>query len=129
LIPATELVMTLCREWLGSSEHGWATKPPPWLWRPSVFVARFFAGDRWLASPESGDPGWWRTELWRRGYRYSFKADWRHCWGELRADLVYPIDWDVFQLPARLSWLYPALRPVGWLLRNVISPRTRKHLH
>ncbi len=128
LVPAMELVMTLCRQWLGCSGNGWAAKPAPWFWRPSRFVACFFSKDRWLVSPGRGDRGWWGAELRRRSYRYSFKAGWRHGWGELHADLVYPVDWDVFRLPARLSWLYPALRPVGWLLRNMILSRIRKHV-
>ena len=39
--------------------------------------------------------------------------------GSSGADLVNPVDWDVFYMPDQLLWLYPLLRPVGWLVRNV----------
>ncbi|HYD29488.1 MAG TPA: nucleotidyltransferase family protein [Azospirillaceae bacterium] len=82
------------------------------------FVAHFFAGDGWLTEWPRGSVGWLRREFRRRFYVYSLKKTWRHRWQEFQADILNPIDWDVFSLPDRLLWLYPLLRPVGWVLRN-----------
>jgi hypothetical protein len=39
---------------------------------------------------------------------------------ELAADLANPVDQAYFNLPRRLAWLYPLLRPVGFLWRNFL---------
>jgi hypothetical protein len=29
-----------------------------------------------------------------------------------------PADWEALRLPDRLFWLFPLMRPVGWVLRR-----------
>jgi hypothetical protein len=46
------------------------------------------------------------------------KLDFRYWRSQLARDLVSPADWDMLPLPERLFWLYPLLRPFGWLFRR-----------
>jgi hypothetical protein len=57
--------------------------------------------------------------LWQRLYRLSLRPDWRHRLRQLHGELTAPGDWGAWRLPDRLFWLYPALRPFGWLLRRI----------
>ncbi|HYH18999.1 MAG TPA: nucleotidyltransferase family protein [Azospirillum sp.] len=125
---AMRLVVTLGHGWLGLPLPGHRHAGRRHAGRRDDrrarrFVARFFAGSRWLDMPREGSAAWLRREAWRRLHLYSFKDDWRHGWDELRADLANPIDWGVFPLPDRLLWLYPFLRPVGWVVRNARRKR------
>ncbi|MGC2856648.1 WecB/TagA/CpsF family glycosyltransferase [Novispirillum sp. DQ9] len=86
--------------------------------RGDTFIRHFFSGQGWLTVPDRGTPRWLVRELRRRRNRYLLAPSWRGRWREVRADLFNPIDHDVLALPARLWWLYPLLRPVGWVLRN-----------
>jgi len=105
------LTMALCRDWLDV--------PTPSDVDARRFTMRFFGGARWLVEPPRGSLAWLRRELWRRRYLYSLKKGWSHRWNEVRADLANPVDWQVFPLPDRLLWLYPVLRPLGWMVRNL----------
>lgn len=109
------LAMALCRDWLD--------RPMPSEADARRFAQRFFGGARWLGEPPRGSLAWLRRELWRRRYLYTLKTGWSHRWNEARADLANPVDWQVFALPDRLLWLYPFLRPLGWLVRNLRGRR------
>jgi hypothetical protein len=36
--------------------------------------------------------------------------------------LIWPPDWEVIRLPDSMFWLYPLLRPLGWILRRRHRP-------
>lgn len=50
--------------------------------------------------------------------RYGMRSGLRYRLRQVLADLASPQDWQTFPLPRALSWLYPVLRPVGWVLRH-----------
>ena len=57
--------------------------------------------------------------MWERLYRFSLKSDWRYRMSQLEREWFSPADRDVVPLPDRLSWLYPLIRPWGWLIRRL----------
>jgi hypothetical protein len=59
-----------------------------------------------------------RYALWERLYRLSLKSDWRYRASQVKQDWFCPADWDAVPLPQALSWLYPFVRPWGWLIRR-----------
>jgi len=83
------------------------------------FVSRFFAGAASLRRPAPVSLDRLRFEAWRRFELFTLKAGWRHVWHELRSEFLNPVDRTVIPLPRRLRWLYPLLRPVGWVVRAV----------
>jgi Uncharacterised nucleotidyltransferase len=60
----------------------------------------------------------WRNIWLLRLYTYLAKLDRRYWRRQVSRDLISPADWDMVQLPDRLFWLYPLLRPFGWLFRR-----------
>lgn len=82
------------------------------------FVRRFFAGAASLRRPAPVSFERLRFELWRRLEIFTLKDEGSHFWHELRSEFLNPVDRTVIPLPQRLRWLYPLLRPVGWLIRN-----------
>jgi hypothetical protein len=60
--------------------------------------------------------------VWERLYRLLLKSDWRYRADQLRADWFCPADWQSVPLPERLFWLYPLVRPWGWLIRRRSLP-------
>ena len=44
--------------------------------------------------------------------------DWRYRADQARREWFTPADWNTLRLPDALFWLYPLLRPVGWLVRR-----------
>ncbi|MGE4221001.1 MAG: nucleotidyltransferase family protein [Alphaproteobacteria bacterium] len=89
-------------------------------WTPAAerFCMRFYKGDRWRMMQESNLAGF-RRMAWMLAYGYGLKGAWAYAWTALVAELRSPADWEVLSLPDRLIWLYPVLRPVGWLLRRL----------
>ena len=81
-------------------------------------IERFFIQTDWRPHPRRGTWTWLRFEFRRRLEVYTMKDGRRHIVEELTADLTNPIDRTVIRLPERLHWLYPLLRPIGWLIRN-----------
>ena len=59
-----------------------------------------------------------RYALLERLYRLALRLDRRYWLDQLKADWFCPSDWDAVPLPERLFWLYPFIRPWGWLLRR-----------
>lgn len=106
------LALALAAEWLGTPLPDRPVDTAP-------FVRRFFSGDRWRTSPARGTAEWLRREGWRRLYLCTLKPGWRYPVTEVVAELTKPVDWHVLPLPARLMWLHPLLRPLGWVIRNL----------
>jgi hypothetical protein len=88
-----------------------------WLHR---YLMPSFANTAWSELPPPGSfEGLMRYSLWQRLYRLSLRPDWRHRLRHLHGELTAPGDWGAWRLPDRLFWLYPVLRPFGWLLRRI----------
>lgn len=83
------------------------------------FVRAFFSGRRWLERPRRGTGAWMGLELRQRVWAMR-SNDWRHNLAAISRAWRNPVDEAVIPLPASLSFLYPWLRPVGWVLRNFI---------
>jgi hypothetical protein len=82
-------------------------------------LAHFFAGAAWVRIPPRHSwKGQWRTSWWLRRYRFALKSDGRYWRSEMVRDWLSPVDWETIPLPDSLFWLYPLLRPVGWLKRR-----------
>jgi hypothetical protein len=81
-------------------------------------LAHFYGLD-WHRSPRRGSlAALPRYSLWLRLYTYALKPEWRYWKYQALREFVTPADWELLPLPDRLFWLYPLLRPVGWLLRR-----------
>ena len=79
----------------------------------------FYHGEEWHRVPAHGSfAGLWRYSLWLRCYNYALKADWRYWRYQAMREFLIPADWAAIRLPDRLFWLFPLLRPIGWLVRR-----------
>lgn len=82
-------------------------------------LAHSYAGEAWHEMPRrSSLAALLRYSLWQRLYRLSIKPVWGYRLRLLRRELASPADWAAMPLPNRLFWLYPLIRPFGWLLRR-----------
>lgn len=82
-------------------------------------LAHSYAGEAWHIMPSHGSlAAFLRYSLWQRLYRLSIKPVWSYRLRLLCRELVSPADWATLPLPDRLFWLYPLIRPFGWLLRR-----------
>jgi hypothetical protein len=82
-------------------------------------LAHFYAGAAWNQTPPPGTfAARLRYSLWLRLYTYSLKPDLRYRTRQIMREFVSPADWDAIPLPDRLFWLFPLLRPIGWLVRR-----------
>lgn len=87
------------------------------------FMASFFSGRRWLERPRRGTWPWFTRELRQRGWRLYLAGDWRRRGAAFWYAVRNPVDQAVIPLPRRLVFLYPLLRPLGWVLRNFLRRR------
>ena len=113
-LPLGDSVLAACR---GSS----AVTRCAWL------LARAYSATGWYADP--AQDSWqrvWRNSLWTRLYRFSAKSDWRYRRSQLGREWFSPADHEAMPLPEALFWLYPLVRPWGWLMRRRSLPRWRK---
>jgi hypothetical protein len=82
-------------------------------------LAHSYAGDAWHQTPAQGSlSGIARRSLWQRLYRLRLKRDWHYRVLQAKREYASPADWDTVRLPDALFWLYPLVRPVGWLVRR-----------
>lgn len=88
------------------------------------FVKHLGSDGHWARAPASGGQGM-RTRL----YQYTMKGTWSSVWTQIRADLQYPIDWTTIRLPRLFRFLYPALRPAGWLMRRINKTKRGGRIH
>ena len=113
--------LVLAHDWLGLPIENRALD----LYRNNAQAKRL----RWLLDRLYASTDWYerapkrelRYALWERLYRFSLKPDWRYRADHLKADWFCPADWDSVPLPPALFWLYPLVRPWGWLVRR-LSP-------
>ena len=113
---AHELLGLVVEErWLAAHRHSAIGRRLDWL------LARQYAAADWHdAAPKRA----LRYAFWERLYRLSLKPDWRYRATQVQQDWFCPSDWDSVPLPEALTWLYPFVRPWGWLLRRL--PRLRQ---
>ncbi|OJX67166.1 nucleotidyltransferase family protein [Magnetospirillum sp. 64-120] len=114
---AADHLRALLAWWWGLSSA--EAVPPRLQW----FVWAFFSRSRWLDRPGRGRWAWVVLELRCRRWRLHLDGGWRHLPLAWRRFWREPADLGVLPLPAGLSWLYPALRPLGWVLRNFVRRR------
>ena len=114
--------VTLAHDWLGLSvgENILAqARADRRVKRLDRILAHSYAGEAWHVMPRRGSlAALLRYSLWQRFYRLSIKPVWRYRLRFLRRELLSPADWAAVPLPSRLLWLYPLIRPFGWLLRR-----------
>ena len=82
-------------------------------------LAHLYAGAAWHQMPSRVSwIGMLRYSLWARLYRLLLKSSWRYLATQVSREWFTPADWHVVRLPDNLFWLYPFVRPAGWLLRR-----------
>lgn len=106
-LPVQEDLLAQCR-------HSAKMRRRQWLMR------RLYSPSNWYRMAPKGS---WRRalrdSLWERLYRFSLKSNWRYRATQLRREWFSPADREAVRLPDALSWLYPLLRPWGWLIRRL----------
>ena len=77
-----------------------------------------------LNPPQPGTLRWrYRYSVLMRLYRLAVMPNWAYWKQEMLREWVSPADWHLVRLPTSLFWLYPIIRPVGWLLRSLKDRR------
>lgn len=116
--------LLLAHDWLdlpvaqGHLLRAGASRRVRWL---NAILARSYGPSTWYRSPERGTlAGFIRYSVWLRLYVGALKPGWRYVRNQLAREFITPADWDIFRLPRPLTWLYPIIRPVGWLLRRLM---------
>jgi len=117
---AAHQALWLMNAWLGTAfpVDGTLATDADMAW----FVRAFFSGRRWLDRPRPGSWPWFMREIRRRYWRAVRAGSWRHMGTIAARTLFNPVDAAFFPLPWRLIWLYPFLRPFGWIMRNFVRP-------
>ena len=112
----------LAHDWLGLADDGHCLAPARSDRRVAYLhriLGHSYAGPAWHQSPQRGSlAGFLRYSLWLRLYTYALKRGWRYWRHQALREFITPADWDAIGLPDRLFWLFPAVRPVGWLVRR-----------
>lgn len=123
LAPPMLQALVLAHEWLGfplaPQYLGEASKNLQ-VKRLDFCLDHFLGGTTWRRRPQLKSWEWlWRFSIWFFLYSLMLKADWRYRAYQCAALLIHPPDWDVIRLPAALFWLYPLIRPFGWIRRRL----------
>lgn len=114
--------LLLAHDWLGLPIEkrltaAWRESAP--IRRRAWLLRRLYSSTDWY---EEALKGSWkrilRQSLWERLYRFSLKPHWRYWIGQVQRDWFSPADRAVLRLPEALSFLYPLVRPWGWLIRR-----------
>ena len=125
--PALRHALMLAHDWLGlttdASVRPHAPPTPPASGISQWLLGRLYTAANWHdATPKRALV----YAVWERLYRFLLKSDWRYRASQLRADWFCPADWQSVPLPEALFWLYPLVRPWGWLMRRRSLPQWRK---
>jgi hypothetical protein len=114
--------LKLAHEWLGmpiAPSILAELRRNPAVARLDRIHAHLYAGEAWQQAPRRNLPTVLRREIyWQMRYRLSLKSDWRYRMRQASRELVSPSDWGTVALPDRLFFLYPLIRPIGWLVRR-----------
>lgn len=113
--------LTLAHDWLGlpvAEFHLARARVDRHVKRLDRILGHLYSPAAWHRTPPRGSlAGLLRYSLWLRLYTYSLKPQCRYWWHQAMREFVTPADWQTVRLPDRLFWLFPVVRPVGWLLR------------
>jgi Uncharacterised nucleotidyltransferase len=120
--PAMLHAVMLAQDWLGLAV------PSPRLAcahanvqvsRLDLVLRRLYAGSAWHEMPARGSwRGIARYSLWQRLYRLMLKPGWRYRISQIMHEGFSAADLVTVRLPDALFFLYPLVRPVGWLVRR-----------
>jgi hypothetical protein len=120
--PAMLHAVVLAHGWLGllvADRHIARARASARVRRLDRILAHLYAGATWHEMPRRGS---WRAlarySLWARLYRLALKSDWRYRATQAMREWFTPADWATLRLPDALFWLYPFVRPAGWLMRR-----------
>jgi hypothetical protein len=87
--------------------------------RLDLVLRRLYAGSAWHEMPARGSwRGIARYSLWQRLYRLMLKPGWRYRISQIMHEGFSAADFVTVRLPDALFFLYPLVRPVGWLVRR-----------
>lgn len=118
--------LSLAHDWLGAPIESRLLAPYRdcgQMKRRQWLLGRLYSAADWH---ETAPQGTWkrvlRQSLWERLYRFSLKSDWRYRLTQLQREWFSPADRDVVPLPKSLAFLYPLVRPWGWLMRRLSLP-------
>jgi hypothetical protein len=115
--------LLLAHDWLGlplDAATITRARSDPGVRRLARLLTHAYANGAWSRRPLPGSSAAFaRYSLWQRLYRLSLKPGWHHRLRQLHRELTAPGDWAAWRLPDSLFWLYPALRPFGWLRRRI----------
>lgn len=118
--------LSLAHDWLGAPIESRLIAPYrgcAQIRRREWLLGRLYSATDWYKMPPQGTlKRILRDSLWERLYRFSLKSDWRYRRSQLKREWFSPADRDVVPLPQSLSWLYPFVRPWGWLIRRLSLP-------
>lgn len=82
-------------------------------------AARFHGGKHWYEdAPRHSMRRFLAGSVWARATGYAMRPSARYWRQQLAAELDSPHDRALFALSPRTAWLYPLLRPVGWVIRR-----------
>ncbi len=119
--PMLHAVM-LAHDWLGlpvAEPHLARARADRHVARLHRILSHLYTGAEWYRTPPRDSiAGFVRYSLWLRFYNYALKAEWRYWRHQVMREFITPADWDAVRLPDRLFWLFPLIRPIGWLLRR-----------
>lgn len=114
--------MTLAHAWLGlplSDSILARARADGGVARLNRLLGHSYRGERWFVMPLRGSlQAMLRRSLWQRLFRLCIKPVWGYRARLMRRDLLSPADWVALPLPDWLLWLYPLIRPFGWLFRR-----------
>jgi len=114
--------MALAHDWLDlplDESHVARARASAHVLRLDRILAHLYAGAAWHEMPRRGSRrGIMRYSLWARLYRMGLKSDWRYRASQASREWFTPLDWRTLRLPDALFWLYPFVRPVGWMVRR-----------
>jgi len=83
-------------------------------------LAHLYAGAAWSQTPSRASwQGFVRYSIWHRLYVLLLKKDFRYLTSQARRELFTAADWGTLRLPDALYFLYPLMRPVGFLMRRL----------
>jgi hypothetical protein len=83
------------------------------LWAPSFSVT-----DWYCVPSRKSFAGFLRYSVRLRLYVYFLRLSWPYWKYQVMRELINPGDWQLLRLPDQLIWIYPLLRPFGWLVRR-----------
>jgi len=86
-------------------------------------LSRLYAGRAWCEMPAR--QSWHaiaRYSLWQRLYRLMLKPDWRYGSSQIMREAFSPADFATLHIPDALFFVYPLLRPLGWMVRRWRQP-------